>query len=183
MSGRADSRGLRILSEDDVRRSVDMTAAIGAVRRAFERLSSGRAQVPVRHALTGEGGDVLFVPGRLDGPARIGAKAISVYPGNADRGLEPVNATMLLIDPETGRARALLAGNHLTAVRTGAGEFSAGEIHAEIGEVAAGDVPGRVRDDEITFFKSVGNVVQDLAVGALALESARERGLGTRAPL
>lgn len=320
-----------VLSEEDVRRSVDMRAAIGAVRRAFERLSSGAADVPVRRALSGEGGDVLFMPGRVDGPARIGAKAVSVYPGNADRGLEPVNAVMLLVDPETGRARALLAGNHLTALRTGAasgvatdllaredasvlalfgagtqartqleavaavreldevrvisrggdsarrlarerggegvriravgepadalrgadivvaatdssrpvfdgrdvepgthvngvgsyrpdmqevdaelvaratvvvdersavleeagdlivpiraGEFSAGEIHAEIGEVAAGDAPGRVRDDEITFFKSVGNVVQDLAVGTLALESARERGLGTRVEL
>ena len=37
-------------------------------------------------------------------------------------------------------------------------------IYAEIGEIAAGLRPGRTREDEITFFKSVGNAVQDAAV-------------------
>jgi ornithine cyclodeaminase len=39
-------------------------------------------------------------------------------------------------------------------------------IHAEIGEVAAGLRQGRESADEITFFKSVGNAVQDAAVAA-----------------
>ena len=42
-------------------------------------------------------------------------------------------------------------------------------IHAEIGEIAAGLRPGRTSADEITFFKSVGNAVQDAAVAALLL--------------
>ena len=33
-------------------------------------------------------------------------------------------------------------------------------------------------DDELTFFKSVGNAVQDLAVAAVALERAEKDGLG-----
>jgi ornithine cyclodeaminase len=40
-------------------------------------------------------------------------------------------------------------------------------VHAEIGEVAAGLRPGRESPNEITFFKSVGNAVQDAAVAAL----------------
>jgi ornithine cyclodeaminase len=40
---------------------------------------------------------------------------------------------------------------------------------AEIGEIAAGLRPGRTSPDEITFFKSVGNAVQDAAVAALVL--------------
>jgi ornithine cyclodeaminase len=36
-------------------------------------------------------------------------------------------------------------------------------IVAEIGEVLAGDVPGRRSDDEITAYKSLGHIVQDLA--------------------
>lgn len=42
---------------------------------------------------------------------------------------------------------------------------------AEIGEVAAGLRPGRTSPDEITFFKSVGNAVQDAAVAALVMAS------------
>jgi ornithine cyclodeaminase/alanine dehydrogenase-like protein (mu-crystallin family) len=54
------------------------------------------------------------------------------------------------------------------------------ELHAqtEIGEVAAGMAPGRETPDQITFFKSVGNAVQDAAVAARVLSVAEERGLG-----
>lgn len=53
------------------------------------------------------------------------------------------------------------------------------DVHAEIGEVAAGLVPGRTDPDEITFFKSVGNAVQDAAVAARVVAAAEARGLGT----
>lgn len=42
-------------------------------------------------------------------------------------------------------------------------------IRAEIGEVLAGTAPGRLSEDEITLFKSVGNAVEDLAVAGLVL--------------
>jgi ornithine cyclodeaminase/alanine dehydrogenase-like protein (mu-crystallin family) len=47
------------------------------------------------------------------------------------------------------------------------GVISEASVHAELGEVAAGLRPGRESADEITFFKSVGNAVQDAAVAAL----------------
>jgi alanine dehydrogenase len=51
------------------------------------------------------------------------------------------------------------------------------EVH-ELGEVVAGEVQGRQRDDDIVLFKSLGIAAEDLAVGALVLERAREQGLG-----
>jgi len=51
-------------------------------------------------------------------------------------------------------------------------------IHGEIGEVAAGKIPAREFEDEITFFKSVGLAVQDVAVGELIRHRAEELGLG-----
>lgn len=51
-------------------------------------------------------------------------------------------------------------------------------VVAEIGEVAAGRHPGRVSDDEITFFKSVGNAVQDVAIAARVLAAAERTGRG-----
>lgn len=58
------------------------------------------------------------------------------------------------------------------------GIISEKDIYAELGEIAAGLKPGRERDDEITYFKSVGNAVQDVSVAKRVLEKAREMGLG-----
>ncbi len=44
-----------------------------------------------------------------------------------------------------------------------AGLITNDHIVAEIGQVLAGDVAGRRSDDEITVYKSLGHVVQDLA--------------------
>ncbi|MCA1842055.1 MAG: ornithine cyclodeaminase family protein, partial [Actinobacteria bacterium] len=59
-----------------------------------------------------------------------------------------------------------------------AGGIGPDHIHAEIGEVAAGDRPGRADDTQLTLYKSVGVAVQDAAAAALVLENARARGLG-----
>jgi ornithine cyclodeaminase len=42
----------------------------------------------------------------------------------------------------------------------------------------AGEVPGRQSDDDIVVFKSNGIAAWDVAIGAAALERARERGVG-----
>jgi alanine dehydrogenase len=51
------------------------------------------------------------------------------------------------------------------------------EVH-ELAEVVGGEVAGRGSEDDIVLFKSVGIAAEDLAVGALVYERARERGLG-----
>lgn len=63
-----------------------------------------------------------------------------------------------------------------------AGLFAPENVYAEIGEIAAGKFPGRTSPDEITFFKSVGNAVQDNAAAQIVLKVAQERGLGTEVP-
>lgn len=322
-------RTLRILAEEDVRAAVDMPVAIEEVRRAFGQLSAGRAHVPVRTSVPSADGDALFMPGRLAGGEALGAKVVSVYPGNRERDLPPVNAAVLLLDPASGVPRAFLAANHLTALRTGAatgvatdllarddakvlalfgagtqagtqleavravrpvkevrvvarslasarafadrvegiralatadreaavrgadvvvaatdsptpvfdgesvepgthvngigsftpemqevdaalvrratvvvddrdaageeagdliaavreGSFRMEEIHAELGELVNGTRPGRTSPEEVTFFKSVGTAVQDLAVAGRALAEAEAKGLGREVPL
>jgi len=51
------------------------------------------------------------------------------------------------------------------------------EVH-ELAEVVSGQVQGRQSDDDIVVFKSNGIAVWDLAIGALAVERARERDVG-----
>lgn len=57
------------------------------------------------------------------------------------------------------------AGDLIIPLR--AGLIDESHILAEIGEVLAGLAPGRLSEEEITLFKSVGNAVQDLAVAGL----------------
>ena len=49
----------------------------------------------------------------------------------------------------------------------------------ELQDVVAGEVPGGRRDDDVVVFKSNGLAAWDVAIGAAALERARERGVGT----
>ncbi|HEX9816947.1 MAG TPA: ornithine cyclodeaminase [Candidatus Thermoplasmatota archaeon] len=68
------------------------------------------------------------------------------------------------------------AGELIIAKNEGA--ITEDDVFAEIGEVAAGLKPGRQGKDEITFFKSVGNAVQDAAVAALAIKAAKRENVG-----
>ncbi|MCX4638964.1 ornithine cyclodeaminase family protein [Streptomyces sp. P9-2B-2] len=51
-------------------------------------------------------------------------------------------------------------------------------VHAELGELLAGDKPGRSSDQQITLYKSVGVAVQDAAAAALVVAAAQERSVG-----
>jgi len=68
------------------------------------------------------------------------------------------------------------AGDLIVAI--GRGEIQPSDIYAEIGEIAAGLKPGRQDDDEITYFKSVGNAAQDAAVAQAVYQRALQDGLG-----
>lgn len=59
------------------------------------------------------------------------------------------------------------------------GVISESSIYGELGELSAHQKLGRTTDDEITFFKSVGNAVQDAAIAQTILKRAEELNLGT----
>ena len=111
---------LRILSGDDVRKAVDMSAAIGAMETAFAALSSGEATVPVRLSLETGHGATLFMPAHLRKEGLAGVKVASVNPGNTKLKLPVIQAVVLALDPVTGSVLALMDGTWLTALRTGA---------------------------------------------------------------
>ncbi|WP_330479512.1 ornithine cyclodeaminase family protein [Streptomyces platensis] len=58
------------------------------------------------------------------------------------------------------------------------GVITEGHVHAELGELLAGNKPGRSSDQQITLYKSVGVAVQDAAAAALVVAAARERSVG-----
>ena len=54
------------------------------------------------------------------------------------------------------------------------GDVVAGEVSAEIGEVAAGTKPGRRSGEDVTLFKSLGLAVEDVATAELVYRKALE---------
>lgn len=86
-------------------------------------------------------------------------------------------------------AKALFVVDRREAALAAAGElrlaFAAGlvgedHIHAEIGEVFAGVKPGRTASDQITIYKSLGVIAQDLAAARLLLARAQAEGVDRR---
>lgn len=73
------------------------------------------------------------------------------------------------------------AGDLIIPLRKGL--ISDEDIYAELGEIATGLKPGRERDEELTYFKSVGNAVQDVSVARKVLDEAVKRGLGVEVEL
>lgn len=68
------------------------------------------------------------------------------------------------------------AGDLIIPLRDGV--FGEDHIVGELGDLVNGSVTGRTSDDEVTFFKSVGNAVQDMTVASFAVDRAQEHGIG-----
>ena len=121
---------IRILSAADIRRALAPRDAVDAMRIAFGELSGGAATVPVRSHLHSARGLMLVMPAVLGNHGALGTKVVSVFPDNPSRGAPMVQGAVLLLDAETGRARALLDGASLTEMRTAAGSALATELLA-----------------------------------------------------
>jgi ornithine cyclodeaminase len=121
-----------ILNAADVRRALPMLEAIAAMKMAFAALSAGRAQVPLRTRLPIAPHDALsiFMPAFVEGEDResLAIKVVSLFPGNPARGLGYIQAAVLVLEPDTGRAIGLLEGSTLTAIRTGAASGAAVDL-------------------------------------------------------
>jgi|LauGreDrversion4_2_1035121.scaffolds.fasta_scaffold01555_9 ornithine cyclodeaminase len=125
------------LTEARVKECLDPAALIDAMRQALIDLSGGKANQPLRMVMpfdaslgqpagrktpTGSGSTehgLLFLK-----PAQLGSafatKLITLVPSNTARNQPTLLATIVLMDPDTGAATAILEGTTLTAMRTAA---------------------------------------------------------------
>jgi ornithine cyclodeaminase len=128
---------LRILTAKEIRTALPMGVAIETVGRAFGQFSAGRAEVPLRTRLHTEKGVTLLMPAYLKGSGDLAVKIVSVYGDNPALGLPTVAALVQVMDPQTGMPKALLEGDTLTALRTGAAGGLAAQLlsRADAGRV------------------------------------------------
>lgn len=136
------STGFHLLTEADVKSVLTMDDLIETMASALRRFSTGRVTQPVRTVIPVDGDQAFFavmpafvgstrraaadfgVTGSRDADAdsgaALGTKLVTVFGGNAARGLHTHLASILLLDPDTGALRAVLDGRYITEARTAA---------------------------------------------------------------
>jgi alanine dehydrogenase len=111
---------VRIVSADEIARSLTYPALIDALAQAFR----GDVVAPPRHAHMipqpdGSEAKLLLMPAWAEGGERlVGCKVASVYPSNLKTGRPSVCGSYLLMSGETGEPLAVFDGTALTAWRT-----------------------------------------------------------------
>lgn len=129
----------RFLDEKAVRARLHMPELIEAMQRALVEFSSGRVQQPVRTVLPF--GDQAFfglMPTYIPSLPALGTKLVALCPANAGRGLATHQALIVMLDPETGIARAVLDGRYITEVRTAAVSAVSAQLLAKKRRARAG---------------------------------------------
>ncbi|MCO5221692.1 MAG: ornithine cyclodeaminase [Thermomicrobiales bacterium] len=107
-------------------------------------------------------------------------------PGTHINGIGAFTPEMQEVPPATV-IRSRIVIDNLGAILAEAGDLlkplndgliDQSKFTTELGHLVAGSAVGRADDEEITFFKSVGNAVQDVVVARFAVDRAKETGTG-----
>ena len=114
---------MKVVTAADVDRLLDPSGLADALAEAFR----SDIVVPMRHhhevERPGDEATLLLMPawtGKSVSPAYVGTKIVSIYRGNAARGLPSVMGSYLLNDGATGAPLAVMDGSRLTVWRTAA---------------------------------------------------------------
>jgi alanine dehydrogenase len=112
---------LLLLDKNAVEALLRPDEVLQAVREAFLLHSKGKGRVfPVVRESLDTGAIFGIKAGDVQSDALLGFKAAGFWPANRELGGEPHQATIMLIDPATGRPLCVIDGNAVTTARTGA---------------------------------------------------------------
>jgi thiomorpholine-carboxylate dehydrogenase len=111
---------IRVISEVEVEQCLSQDELMVEMERALIALSRGAVRQPLRGVLSIPEQRAWFglMPAVYEDV--IGAKLVTVFPGNASRGLDTHQAVIQLFHGDTGLPFALIGGRNITAWRTAA---------------------------------------------------------------
>ena len=112
---------VRIIDEATVATLIGMDDVIAIIEQAFAADARGAHHVypVVRERLPQPRNGIFGVKSGLAGEV-LGLKAGGFFPANRAAGRMPHQSTIVLFDPDSGRSRAVIGGNLITGLRTGA---------------------------------------------------------------
>ena len=111
-----------LVGHRDVLALLPMSECIDAMTDALRTLTQGGAILPLRQIVRLPDGRNAFalMPAALDHPSALGAKVITVFPGNDATPYDSHQGAVLLFDTEYGRLIAIIDASTITALRTAA---------------------------------------------------------------
>lgn len=111
-----------IINHRQVTELLPMADCIDVMAALFRALGQGEAVLPLRQAVwqPDRRGAVGVMPAYLDDPAALGAKIVSVFPGNAATRYESHQGAVLLFATRHGQLLAMVDAGAVTAIRTAA---------------------------------------------------------------
>ncbi len=110
------------LNESDVRAVLPMADLIESMETALTAFYNGCVRQPVREVIEAGAGGNFFaaMPAWLETGPAMGAKLVTVYHANGNRGLPTHQAAIMLLDAENGALLAVMDGRYITEARTAA---------------------------------------------------------------
>jgi len=112
---------MRFIDRAEVARRLTYDLCIPIVRDAMIAFSKGETKQLLRSIITLSKGRLFGVmPGAMGAEAAFGAKLISVFHGNFDKGAPSHRGVVVLFDPESGAPVCVLEAGEITAIRTAA---------------------------------------------------------------
>jgi ornithine cyclodeaminase/alanine dehydrogenase-like protein (mu-crystallin family) len=115
-----------VVSAEEVARLLPYEECIPLMREAMIALSGGRTRQLLRAILDlPEGRAFGSMPGAMLDDGVFGAKLVSVYPENFEKGLSSHQGVVALFDAATGAPSAMVDAAEITAIRTAAASAAA----------------------------------------------------------
>ncbi|MGH8114864.1 MAG: hypothetical protein ACREPS_07435, partial [Rhodanobacteraceae bacterium] len=113
---------MQFFDEDSAKAAVDEAVAYAAIEDVFASAAKGTARnFPVVREAIGHADALWGFKSGIDTTSMtLGLKAGGYWPHNMDAGRTNHQSTVLLFDPDSGQLSAVVSGNYLTAMRTGA---------------------------------------------------------------
>jgi ornithine cyclodeaminase len=111
-----------IVREETCREIIGLPEAVEAIEAVFGAMARGDAyNFPVIREAIGHADALYGFKSGFDRAGLVlGLKSGGYWPGNEAKGLTNHQSTVFLFDADTGRPKAIVGGNYLTAIRTAA---------------------------------------------------------------
>ncbi|RQD71836.1 MAG: ornithine cyclodeaminase family protein [Tindallia sp. MSAO_Bac2] len=109
---------MKIINANDMKKSITDKGMIDSIEEAFFVYAERNFTMPERLAVKHQEDTMLYMPCITSGS--IGTKVLSLIPQNPERGKPLIDGLMILNSREDGTPVALMDGQLLTAMRTGA---------------------------------------------------------------
>ncbi len=179
---RTQLEAVRVVREIDEVRITSRTT--GSAKALADELEDIEARVVEDAAAALKGADIVITAtsspkpvfsGTLVEPGTHVTSVGSFTPEMREVDLDLLQRARIFVDQRD--AALAEAGDLAGPIAEGTLDVSA--ILGEIGQLVGGAIQGRTGADDVTYFKSVGNAVQDVSVADRILEVAEARGLGT----